>query len=172
MFTKADIEKYFNAEKNESLLFIILGIAAIILALLFFFYLKTNWHKGFAIPLLVIGLLHFIVGYTVYKRCDADRKRSVYAYDMNPGDLKNQELPRMQKVVKNFVLYRYTEIALFLFGLGMFIIHRNQTDKIFWVGFGLALAIEAAISLGADFFAEQRVHHYVSGIVSFTGHSK
>ena len=35
MFTKTDIEKYFNAEKNESLLFIILGIIAIVLALVF-----------------------------------------------------------------------------------------------------------------------------------------
>ena len=48
MFTKADIERYFNAEKNESLLFILLGVTAILLAFVFFFYLKTNWYKGFA----------------------------------------------------------------------------------------------------------------------------
>lgn len=40
MFTKAVIEKYFNAEKQESLLFIILGVAAIIAGLFFLFVLK------------------------------------------------------------------------------------------------------------------------------------
>ena len=66
MFTKSDIEKYFTAEKTESLLFIILGAAAIILAIVFFFLLKSNWQKGAAIPLLLIGALQLIAGYTIY----------------------------------------------------------------------------------------------------------
>jgi len=167
MFTKADIEKYFNAEKNESLLFIILGITAIIIALVFFFYLKTNWHKGFAIPFVVVGLMHLIVGYTVYNRSDEDRKRNVYAYDMNPSELKDKEIPRMEKVNNNFVIYRYTEIALLLMGIGLFFYYRSNIVNNFWVGFGIALAIEAAVSLGADFFAEQRAGHYTAGIRSF-----
>ena len=35
MFTKADIEKYFNAEKAGSWIFISIGIAAVIAALVF-----------------------------------------------------------------------------------------------------------------------------------------
>jgi hypothetical protein len=167
MFTKADIERYFNAEKNESLLFIIIGITAILLAFVFFFYLKTNWHKGFAIPLLIVGLLHFVVGYTVYKRSDEDRKRNVYAYDMNPGELRNNEIPRMEKVNKNFAVYRYIEITLLLLGIGLFFYFRQNTDKSFWVGMGIALAIEAAISLGADFFAEKRAVVYTNGVQSY-----
>ena len=167
MFTKADIEKYFYAEKNESLLFIILGIAAILLACVFFFYLKTNWHKGFAIPFILVGLMHLVVGYTVYNRSDEDRKRNVYAYDMNPAELRNKEIPRMEKVNANFVTYRYTEIALLLLGLGLFFYFRNDTHKSFWVGLGIALAIEAAISLGADFFAEKRAGHYTRGVQSY-----
>ena len=45
MFTKADIEKYFNAEKQESLLFMLIGVAGIIAAFVFFFFLKTNFYK-------------------------------------------------------------------------------------------------------------------------------
>lgn len=167
MFTKTDIEKYFNAEKNESLLFIILGIMAIVLALVFFFYLKTSWCKGFAIPFLLVGLMHLIAGYTIYNRSDEDRKRNVYAYDMNPAELKDKEIPRMEKVNKNFVIYRYAEIALLLLGLGLFFYFRSNMDKSFWVGLGVALAIEAAVSVGADFFAEQRAGHYTVGIRSF-----
>jgi drug/metabolite transporter (DMT)-like permease len=167
MFTKADIEKYFNAEKSESLLFIVIGITAILLALIFFLYLKTNWHKGFAIPFLIVGLMHLAVGYTVYKRCDADRKRNVYAYDMTPGDFKTSEIPRMEKVKSNFVVYRFTEIALLLAGAALFFYFRNNTGKSFWAGFGMALAIEAAISLGADFIAEKRAHQYITGIQTY-----
>ena len=172
MFTKADIEKYFYAEKNESLLFIIIGMAAVLLALVFLFYLKTNWHKGVALPFLIAGIMHLVVGYTVYKRCDGDRKRNVYAYDMNPDELKNKEILRMEKVNKNFVIYRYTEIALLLLGLGLFFYYRNNIDKSFWVGLGIALAIEAAISLGADFFAEQRAGHYTRGLQSYINQLK
>lgn len=172
MFTKADIERYFNAEKNESLLFILLGVTAILLAFVFFFYLKTNWYKGFAIPFLIVGLLHFVAGSVVYKRCDEDRKRNVYAYDMNPGELKDKEIPRMQKVNKNFVVYRYTEIALLLLGLGLFFYFRNYGDKTFWVGLGIALAIEAAISLGADFFAEKRAGIYTNGVQTYINQLK
>ena len=85
MFTKADIEKYFNAEKQESLLFMLIGVAGIIAALVFFFFLKTNFHKGAAIPFMLVGLLLAMVGYIVYKRRDDDRIRNVYAYDMNPS---------------------------------------------------------------------------------------
>lgn len=172
MFTKADIEKYFNAEKSESLLFIIIGIAAVGLALLFYFYLKSNWHKGFAIPLLVIGLLHVIAGTTVYKRCDEDRKRNVYAYDMNPGELKDKELPRMKKVNRNFIIYRYSEIILLIAGAVLFFYFRNVDGQAFWCGLGVALAVEATITLGADIVAEQRAQRYTAGIQSYTAQLK
>ncbi|MBK8140711.1 MAG: hypothetical protein IPK57_06640 [Chitinophagaceae bacterium] len=110
MFTKSDIEAYFTGEKQESLLFLFIGIAGISTAIIFFFLLKTSFYLGAAIPLLVIGLLLGIVGYTIYKRSDDDRKRNVYAYDMNPSALKEKELPRMKKVMKNFVIYRWVEI--------------------------------------------------------------
>lgn len=167
MFTKADIEKYFNAEKNESLLLIVFGIAAITLALLFFFYLKTNWYKGFAIPFLLMGLIHLVVGCNVNKKCDADRKRNVYAYDMNPGELKTKEIPRMEKVNSSYIVYRYIEIVLLLAGLGLFFYFRNNADKAFWAGLGMALVIEAAITLGANFTAEKKAHQYTSGIQSY-----
>ena len=41
MFTKADIEKYFIAEKQESLVFIVVGVIALLLAIAFFFFLNS-----------------------------------------------------------------------------------------------------------------------------------
>lgn len=167
MLTKTDIEKYFNAEKNESLLFIIIGIAAITLALIFFFYLKTNFYKGASIPFLVVGLIHLFVGTIVFNRSDNDRIRNVYAYDMNPGELQTKEIPRMEEVNKQFVVYRYTEITLLLIGLSLFFYFNPQPDKRFWVGLGVALAIETAVSLGADYFAEKRATTYTSQLKDF-----
>ena len=167
MFTKTDIEKYFIDEKQESLLFLLIGIAGIITAIIFFFFIKTNFYKGAAIPLFLIGLLLSIVGYTVYKRSDEDRKRNVYAYDMNPSQLKEKELPRMKTVMKNFVIYRYTELLLLIVGVALYVYFIKDFTKDFWRGFGLALAVMALLALTADFFAEQRGKKYTKGIESF-----
>jgi len=153
MFTTSDIEKYFNGEKQGSLLFAAIGIAGIITAIIFFFVCKTSFYRGAAIPLLLIGLLSGIIGFTVYKRSDADRVRNVYAYGMNPSELKHKEIPRMTTVMKNFVVYRYVEIALCLLGIILFFYFKAATDILFWKGFGLTLAIMALLALTADYFA-------------------
>jgi hypothetical protein len=167
MFTKTDIEKYFNAEKSESLLFLLIGIAGIIAAISFYFFIKTNFYKGAAIPLVLIGLLLGIVGFTVYKRSDADRIRVVYAYDLNPSELKQKEIPRMETVMKNFMIYRYIEIALAIAGIGLFFYFKNNIDQQFWKGFGVTLSLMALVALSADYFAEQRGAVYLKGLQSF-----
>jgi hypothetical protein len=167
MFTKTDIEKYFNAEKGESWIFMAIGIVGIIAAIIFFFFIKTNFYKGAAIPLILVGLLLGVVGYNVYKRSDGDRTRNVYAYDMNPGELKEKELPRMETVMKNFIIYRYTEITLALIGIGLFFYFKNNIDGKFWKGFGTALTLMAILALSADYFAKKRGKIYIDGIKSF-----
>ncbi|MBL7732284.1 MAG: hypothetical protein JNM88_13990 [Chitinophagaceae bacterium] len=178
MFTKADIEKYFIAEKQESLLFMFIGAAGIIAAIVFYFFIKTDLCKGAAIPSLLIGLLLGVVGYTVYKRSDDDRKRNVYAYDLNPAELKDKELPRMKKVMKNFVVYRYVEIGLLLAGLAICFLFYNKVASLaggsiaFWKGLGASLAIMSALALTADYFAEKRGRVYTKGIESFISVNK
>lgn len=167
MFTKADIENYFNAEKQESLLFVLIGVAGVVAAIVFFFFLRSNFFKGASIPLLLIGLLLGVVGYTVFKRSDSDRQRNVYAYDLNPSELKEKELPRMKIVMKNFVFYRYTEIFLLLAGIALYTYFISDLMNDFWRGFGLTLAIMALLALAADYFAEKRGKVYTKGIESF-----
>jgi hypothetical protein len=167
MFTKTDIEKYFNAEKSESLLFVIIGVAAIAAAVVFFIFLKTNFYKGAAIPLLIVGLLLGVVGFTVYSRSDKDRIRNVYAYDLNPAELKEKEIPRMKTVMKNFIIYRWAEIVLALTGIGLFFYFKDNAGQLFWKGLGLSLTIMGFTALTADYFAEQRGHIYLKGLQSF-----
>lgn len=167
MFSKTDIEKYFNAEKQESLLFIIIGVTGIVIAIVFFFSLKISFYKGAAIPFFFISLLLGIAGFTVYKRSDKDRIRNVFAYDMQVSELKNRELPRMKTVMKNFLIYRYTEITLLLIGGTLYVYFIRDIQHDFWRGFGLALALMAFVALFADYFAEKRSKAYTQGLESF-----
>jgi uncharacterized membrane protein HdeD (DUF308 family) len=167
MFTKADAEAYFNGEKQESLVFIAIGVLAILTALLLLFYFKQQWGKGAAWPLLLIGIIQIVVGYTVYTRSDAQRKDIVYKMDMNTDALMKEELPRMEKVMKNFTIYRYTEIGLLLAGIAMFFFFRNEPGKPFWMGLAAALALQAALMLLADGFAERRGSRYLDGMKHF-----
>ena len=167
MFTKADIEKYFDGEKDESRVFLFLGVAALLTAIFFVLYGTNRFYMGAAIPMAVIGLLLAVVGFSIYKRSDSDRIRNVYAYDMNPAELKEKELPRMKTVMRNFIIYRYAEIILALLGIGLYIFFIRDFNNDFWRGFGLALAIMALIALTADYFAEQRGKKYLKGLVEF-----
>jgi len=172
MFTKADIEKYFMAEKQAGMFFMVIGVIALLLAIAFFFFLKTGFYKGAAIPLLLIGLIELAVGFTVYKRSDADRIRNVYAYDMNPGQLQNQELPRMKTVNRNFIIYRWVEIVLVVCGLALIYFFRSNPTQAFWFGIGLTLSIQAIIMLVADQAAETRAKLYTKGMEQFIGKLK
>ena len=159
------IYKYFIAEKQESLLFLIIGLTAIIISIIFFIFIKTNpaFFKGLAIPLLAIGLIQCVVGYTVYARTDKQKADVAYNIGMEPAAyVKQTEMPRMKTVMKNFIIYRWVEIILIITGLILIFLYRSNPDKTFWYGFGLALAIQAVIMLGADYFAEKRGKVYTA----------
>jgi hypothetical protein len=167
MLTKADIEKYFTAEKHESLVFLVIGIAAIALALIFYFTVRTQLYRGAALPLLILGLVQAVAGYTVYIRSDDQRISQVYAYDMNPDQLKTVELTRMRKVNTNFLIYRWIETGAFISGIVLFILFRNREEKAFWIGLGITLTLMAAELFIADFIAEKRAFNYTSELEEF-----
>ncbi len=160
MITKTDIEKYFIAEKQESLVFIIVGVAAVVVAALGLFLWKSQCWRGAAIPLIAIALLQIAVGCAVYARSDAQRIDLVYKLDMNPEELIQKEIPRMETANKNFVIYRWVEIILIIAGITLLFLYKSNPAKQFFYGLGIALAIQALLMLGADFFAEKRAHVY------------
>lgn len=168
MFEQRDlsfIHKYFIGEKQESLVFLIVGIIAILLAIAFFFFIKTNpsFYKGAAMPLLALGLVQGIVGYTVYSRSDKQRMDVSYKAGIEPVRfVKTEELPRMRTVMKKFTIYRWLEIVFVLIGLALIFCFRTNPDKTFWYGLGITLAIQAFLLLSADFIAERRGKIYTT----------
>jgi len=167
MFGKQEIEKYFLAEKQLGLLFIIIGSAAVVLAIIFYFFIKAPFYKGAAVSLLLIGLIQLLLGCTVYNRSDEDRARNVYAYDMNPGQLKNEELPRIKKWLYNFTIIKWVEMALVVAGLVLVFYYRGNAEKTFWYGLGLALTIQVLILFIGDVVAEKRAKLYTTSLETF-----
>ena len=172
MFSKSDIEKYFSVEKQGSLVFLIVGAIAVGLALYFFFSNKTPGYKGAAIPIILIGVVFMLVGFSVYRQSDSDRIRNVYAYDMKPADFKEVELPRMQKLLNDMAIYRWIEIGLFASGVLIFLFLRKKPDLSFWSGLGLSLAIMALLAHGLDFMAKKPAIGYTQKIESFVKEMK
>ena len=106
------IVKYFNGEKQESYIFIIMGVFAFAIALCFIFIVKTAFWKGVAIPFILVALLEFVVGYTIVTRSPKDITRVERFINNEPKKIRTDEIPRMQKVLRNFVIFRYIDIPL------------------------------------------------------------
>ncbi len=155
------IKNYFNAEKAESLLFMGFGIFAILISIYCFFILKDNFWKGLAIPLVFFSLVQIAIGTIIYTRSPIDNLRVEMIIKNEPNKIKSEEIPRMEKVMKNFVYYRYFEISMILMGVFLMFSLSNYG---FWKGFGLGLFIQCAVLLSLDFFAEKRGHTYLQHI--------
>ena len=166
MIAKKDIENYFAGEKAESILFAATGFVSVAAAIIFFFRIDGLFYKGASIPLFLLGIILTIVGIYVFRKSDSDRVRNVNAFELDPGEFQNRELPRMRKVMRNFVVLRIIEIILALAGIGLFIFFRKNPAMDWWNGFGIALAVMAVTALCADYFAEKRGREYTSGLES------
>jgi uncharacterized membrane protein len=151
------ITNYFKGEKTESCIFMGIGVVAFAMALYFIFVNKTSFWKGIAVPFIVVALLEFVVGFTIFNRSPKDIKRVESYLQQAPQNIKTIEIPRMEVVMEKFVVYRYVEIALIC--LGIVLMYGSMNDT-FWKGIGLGLFIQASIVLSLDFFAERRGQIY------------
>jgi tetrahydromethanopterin S-methyltransferase subunit B len=103
----------------------------------------------------------------VHSRADQQRSDSVYCYDLDPAKLRNEEVPRMEKVMKNFAVYRWMEIGIAIGGLLLIMFFRTNPERALWYGLGVGLVVMALIALVLDFFAEKRGWEYLDGLKSF-----
>lgn len=154
------IKSYFNEEIIESLLFIIIGIISLTLSLFFLFVIKYSFYKGLSYPLLLIGLIQISVGSTVYIRSPKDIIRVENLVKYETKKIKKEEVPRMQNVINNFIIYKWTEIGLIILGGFLFFYLSNSTNP-FWKGLGLGLLIQASVMLTLDILAESRAKTYL-----------
>ena len=153
------IVKYFTGERVESFLFLGLGILGLAIAIFFLFILKTSFLKGVAIPFLLVSFLEIVVGVTLIYRSPKDIIRvETYLSEKNEM-IQKEEIPRMESVMRNFVIFRYTEITLIIFGI---ILMYGFRQNLLLNGIGLGLFIQSSLVLLLDFFAERRGEVYLA----------
>jgi ribosomal protein L15 len=100
------VVKYFNGEKAESYIFILIGVIAFAMALYFIFGLKTSFWKGVAIPFFVVACLEFVVGYTIVTRSQKDINRVDQFVVFNISDLLVIAEKYNVEVITNEFLYK------------------------------------------------------------------
>ncbi len=122
-----------------------------------------------AIPLLLVGSIQIIVGFVVYNRSPEDKIGAQYYMMHNPQKIKTEELPRMEKVMKNFKIYKWVEIVLIICSLTLFIVF-YRSPQTFWKGLALGLLIQTSIVLSLDLIAEKRGQIYIEKLQQINKH--
>ena len=154
------VRTYFLEEKTESIFFILIGLASLILAILFLYVIKYSFYKGLAIPLLIVGIIQLTVGFNVLLKTDLKIERAEDSV-LQQNKEKNNEIKRINIVMKNFKIYKWIEILLILLGLILFF-YVHSGNQIFWKGIGLGLLIQGSLMLSLDLLAEKRSEVYLT----------
>ena len=157
------IVKYFTGERLESFLFLGLGLLGLALAVIFLSVTKTSFMKGIAIPFILVAALEIIVGLTLIYRSPKDIIRVETYLSKKTEMIQKEEIPRMEKVMRNFVIFRYTEITLIIIGV---ILMYGARQNSLWNGIGVGLFIQSSTVLLLDFFAERRGEVYLEYLKS------
>jgi hypothetical protein len=154
-----NLSSYFAAEKQESVIFISVGILAIGVSI----WLWINGHrlKSMAYPLVIIGLIQMVVGSTIFFRTDSQVSALNTQLQQNPTAMRVEESARMETVMKYFSIYKAIEMMLLITGVGI-IIFLQQKDMA--AGIGVGLILQSAITLTLDIFAEARGADYMSAL--------
>ena len=155
------MSSYFTAEKQESLIFLTIGLVAIGISV----WLWINGHrlKSMAYPLVAVALLQILVGASVYLRTDSQVSALSAQLQTNPAALKAEETTRMQTVMTNFSIYKAVEMLLLIVGVGVGMIAFWQRHDMA-AGIGVGLVLQAAVTLTLDIFAEARGVDYLSAL--------
>jgi hypothetical protein len=119
--------------------------------------------KGIAIPFLLVSSLEIIVGLTLIYRSPKDILRVETYLSEKTEMIQTEEIPRMEKVMRNFILFRYTEITLIF--LGVILMYGARQNSL-WNGIGVGLFIQSSTVLLLDFFAERRGEVYLEYLKS------
>jgi drug/metabolite transporter (DMT)-like permease len=160
------MQSYFGAEKGESGFFIGLGVLALVLGAVFFTR-DSAALRGAAFPLVLVGLIQLGVGLGVYLRTDKQQADLISLMRSDRPRFLAEELPRMDKVNRNFDVYKIVEIVLLVVGVGLVVYGRGGRPMLLGVGAGLAA--QSAIMLALDFFAEARADRYTEMLRALGG---
>lgn len=156
--TRAAMEDYFAGEKRGGMILVAMGVGGLVAGGLLY-RSTSSTAKGASYPFLGVGLVHAAAGIYVYLASDGriDDFHAQIAED--PAAFVDREADRMEGVSTQFTVLEIVEGVLIAGGLTMAAIgHKKERFQL--KGAGLALALEAALTLGFDFVAARRASDY------------
>jgi hypothetical protein len=151
-----NIEKYFAGEKLQCTIGIILSLINIALAIYFFTSHKPLL-RGLSFTFIPLSVLLLAICIGVVIRTPKDIKRTMAFYKTEPLKMQTDELPRMEKVMRNFTVIKKIEICFFIVGLLMTTFFwKNDLIK----GIAIGLIIQGLLLFLFDYSAEARGKAY------------
>jgi hypothetical protein len=147
---------YFRAEKQESFIFVLIGVAAFVFTAWMWSH-RPEWRPA-AWPLVLIGLIQISVGGSVGWRTTSQVQAITRSMAEDRPKAKAEEEFRMVVVMRNFQIYKAIEIAVLLLGISLLVFGRTEGAR----AAGWGCVIQAALMLIADGFAEARGRAYLA----------
>jgi hypothetical protein len=154
-----EIVAYFVAEKRESLVFVIVGLAALLLAAAL--WRSSHPLRGMLFPLAALGAVELVVGGAVLARTDRQVAALTVELRRDPAALKAHEVPRMERVIAGFRAYRGIELVLLAAGAGLLLAFAYPSLS---HGAGVGLVAQGALLLVLDAFAAGRGQAYLAAL--------
>jgi uncharacterized membrane protein len=157
------VSTYFTAERTESLVFITVGLLALLVSAACVMVLRKPLFNGMALALTVVAVLQLIVGITIYQRSPQDTARVQQMLQQAPERIKSDEVPRMHVVMRNFKIYLGVEVALLI--LALLVIPFSAPGS-FMRGAAIGLALQAVFTATLDLVATRRGETYLNWLLS------
>lgn len=152
-----NIEKYFEGEKLQCTIGIIISIVCIALSV-YFLFLQKPVLKGVAYSFIPLSVLLLAICIGVVTRTSKDIERVTTFYKKDSQEIKTEELPRMKKVMKNFTVIKKVEVFLFFAGFLLAVFFwKNDLLK----GVAIGLMTQSVILYLFDYSAATRGKLYL-----------
>ncbi|MFY7733087.1 MAG: hypothetical protein ACOVSR_06350 [Bacteroidia bacterium] len=151
------IQKFYNAQKAQSLLFLVLGIFATILSIYFFIASINAISLGFAIPFFVFGLTQTILGFKTYIKTNSEREFVMLSAKENIQQIITIEIPRINKILTDYNRKNHVFLGLNALSIVLFTVFANTPML---KGIGLALFVQSLIHISSLYFENNRSQIY------------
>jgi len=151
------ITAYFDGEKLQCLVGAISSVT-LIAATIYFLFRDKAVLKGFAYSALPISVLLLIICVSVILRTPGDIDRVSNFYHETPKLIQTDEIPRMERVMNSFSIIKKVEIALFVIGLLIIVLFRQNELAI---GIAIGLIVMSSLLYLFDHLAESRGEVYL-----------
>ena len=153
------LASYFQAEKQESAVFVMMGLLSIAAAM--WAWRERPQYRAIAYPLVAIALIQLVVGGGVFDRTDGQVAALVEQRRTDSVAFHGAEGARMAQVMANFQVYKAIEIAILVAGAALVLLYRNRASL---AAIGVGCMLQGGAMLVFDLFAEVRGQTYIDAL--------